>query len=367
MADAFGRQRGEQDYDETTEQDQPNSLPGSPAPPSTADVATPQQLAASIQNPTSSSQTQPGGAQALPRPAPVAGAVYNSDTETPEQLVARYKADYHSPDASSVDSQLADWLKNPNAAQAPAPTSSSPDFSTQAGQLAYITPLLQKAGFGGDDPNYWVGRINQTGGFTPENLAYWEKNIASGMAGRQPGGQYYDAGPAQAAANAPGPYDAQISDEIEKLLADANTPTDENSPAIKGAVGAYRNARTFASDRSREKLAEQAAYEGMGSGAFDTAIQSELEQSGRDTASYQGSLISQELQRKADEIKTALSTATGSNAQRLQLQLAQIQDQLSRTQMGQQNQQFYDKLTSDMGSNASSLDQELLKYLTSGA
>lgn len=367
--DAFGRKRGDPDYDASSETDQmgasdgqvSNDSPGSP------DV--------------SHTQVQPTSTAPLPLPPatspiglparsgwaanPVAGATYNSNTETPDQLVTRYKNDYHNDDASSVDAQLADWLKN-QGASAP---SSNTDFSTPDGQLAAVQQWIAASPdkWAGTDPSYLVRRINETGGFTPGNIAFWQSGIQGGQAAwsaRESGGG------AQASAPAPsqaGPYDAQISAQIEKLLADGNSPTDANSPVVKNATDAFRNSESFATDRAREKLAEQAAYSGMGSGSFDTAIQSELEQGGRDVASFQSTQITGELQRKADEIKTALSTATGSNAQALQLQLAQIQDQLSRAQLGQQNSQFYDRLSFDIGSQTNDLDSELRKFLQSPA
>lgn len=349
--DAFGRRKGDPDYDASSETDQmgaDTTLPVDPA-----------------QAPKSTTQVQPTAAPIPARPAPVAGAVYNSDTETPEQLVARYGTDYHSSDAASVDKQLAAWLKNPGAGATTTPAPANNNFATPEGQLAWLTPRLASAGFGGQEA-YWQKRIGETGGGwnDPANVAYWEHNISTGQAGRNPGGEFYDPGATGAvSASSTGPYDAQISAQIEKMLADANSPTDENSPVVKNATTAFRNQTSFATDRAREKLAEQAAYSGMGSGAFDTAIQSQLEQGGRDVASFQSTQITSELQRKADELKTALATATGSNAQALQLKLAEIQDQLSRAQLGQQNSQFYDRLGFDIGHESNSLDAELLKYL----
>src|SRR4051812_1004050 len=137
MADALGRRKGDPDYDASSEADQMDTgaLPPVADPSASAAVSTP--------------QVQPTKTK---RPDPVAGAAYNSDTETPDELVARYKNDYHSADADSVDSQLAAWLKNPGGAS----TSASPDFSNPQSQLSTVSGWLQAGGFGGDDPNYWV-------------------------------------------------------------------------------------------------------------------------------------------------------------------------------------------------------------------
>lgn len=76
--------------------------------------------------------------------------------------------------------------------ESPTTATPSPDLTTPQGQMSWVQTQLAGSKYATDDPNYWFGRINDTGGFTPENLDYWSKGIASG----------YWGSPAQVAAEA---------------------------------------------------------------------------------------------------------------------------------------------------------------------
>jgi hypothetical protein len=78
---------------------------------------------------------------------------------------------------------------------------------------------------------------------------------------------------------------------------------------------------------------------------------------------YQGHLIVNEIAAKRQDVMNALQFAQGQEKLGLEQYLAQLNDALQRAQMGQQNQQYYDNLTYNMGRDAAGLDERMLGYL----
>lgn len=303
---------------------------------------------------TSTTQVQPNSAVISPIPGG-AGAVALPG-ETLAQTAARYKADYHSPDADVVNAAL-DKLLHPSTTPPPTAGTGAPNFATPEGQMAWLTPLIQQY-FPGDDPIYWAKRIGETGGGwgDPANVQWWEQNIRSGPQGREPGGAYYDSGAAGGGAGQAGGYNDAIHSAILKLLDRGFSPVDSNDPQIAGPTTAFRNQAQYGADRNREALAERAAQEGMGSGAFDTAVQSGNEKAAMDTASYAGNLQVQELQARRNDIATALQFAQGEDAQALSLQLARMDDQIKRLSLSQNESQFVDTQNYNLGKDDATFD-----------
>lgn len=197
-----------------------------------------------------------------------------------------------------------------------------------------------------------------------------------------PAGSGGAAGPALAgrpggASGAPGPAGGfgagygggPMGDAIARLLGRGENGTNASDPNIAGPTAAFRAQSDAAVRQSRQALAERAAaeganYGGAGSGYFDSGIQSQIEQGGRDVANHQGQLITQEIAAKRTDVVNALQFAQGQEKLALEQYLAQLNDQLQRAQMGQQNSQFYDNYGLRMAEDASGLDRQLLSSLT---
>lgn len=163
---------------------------------------------------------------------------------------------------------------------------------------------------------------------------------------------------------------ASLQDAIARLLARGEKPVDMKDPNIAGAAAAHRAATTRGARRSRGALAERAAATGLnsggaGSGAFDTGIQSEEESAALSNANFDSGLVLDEIKQRRGDVIAALGFAQGEERIQLQRELAMLNDQLQRAQLAQQDKQYYDRLTYDMGRDAHSQDDLLARLLAS--
>jgi hypothetical protein len=228
------------------------------------------------------------------------------------------------------------------------------------------------------DFQYWVDKINQTGGWAnPSNKSFW----LSRMAQPQGGVGDYSGAPETGSTTvtssstlptAPGSVtgpqmDPWLHDQIAKLLSDNQQPVDPNDPIIKAQTDAARVAGTRELTTARNAAAERAAAEGLPTAAFDNAVVGNQEKLGENLSSMTAGLMANELQNRRAQVVNALSSAQGQDAQALNLQLAQIDAALKQQQLGQQNTQFYDSLSSNLGMDAASLNQIIQRLLLGGA
>jgi hypothetical protein len=159
-----------------------------------------------------------------------------------------------------------------------------------------------------------------------------------------------------------------ITAAIMRLLGRGEAPVDANDPNIAGPTAAFRAQADTATRRARNALAERDAFLGLnsggsGSGSFDSAIQSQMEQEGRDVGSYQGNLMVQEIQARRQDVVQALQFAQGEQKLQLESELAQMDDQLKRLGLSQQNNQFYDQFAYNMGKDQQDYNAMLTRYL----
>lgn len=110
------------------------------------------------------------------------------------------------------------WGPGPGAAGASPTSTPSSAFD---GSLASVQSALDAGGWGpGGDPNYWVQRIAQTGGATPDNLAYWKARIAAG-----PGSpQYAESGGSPFSDPATSPWATLVKQLTDKLTQPVQNP-----------------------------------------------------------------------------------------------------------------------------------------------
>lgn len=158
-----------------------------------------------------------------------------------------------------------------------------------------------------------------------------------------------------------------VADAIMRLLGRGEGGT-ENDPNIAASTAAFRGEVERQGRRSRNAMAERMAAEGLnyggsGSGAFDSAIQSELEGEGMKVGQFRANEVLQEIAAKRQDVINALQLAQGQEKLGLEQYLAQLNEQLQRAQMAQQNNQWYDQFTYGMARDNADRDAAMAKYL----
>ena len=149
-----------------------------------------------------------------------------------------------------------------------------------------------------------------------------------------------------------GSQDPAIHAAIMRLLARGEKPVGEQD--IASQYGPASHALERGAQRTRMAAAERAAagggnQGGAGGGAFDANVNAINEGLGQQQGELAANLTGRELMARRGDVANALQFAQGEERTALQLQLSQIDSQLRREQMGQQNQQFYDTMGYNMG------------------
>jgi hypothetical protein len=144
-------------------------------------------------------------------------------------------------------------------------------------------------------------------------------------------------------------------DAILKLIANGDQPVDvATDPVLSAQQSQYTQARRTGALQDRQALAERSAAEGLnsggqGSGAFDAGVQSIGENASRDIAGNQANLAANELTARRAQFSQALQLADAigarSESAQLQRQLAQIDAELRKYGLDQQQDQFQDQLS----------------------
>lgn len=144
-------------------------------------------------------------------------------------------------------------------------------------------------------------------------------------------------------------FTSSIRDLImEQLNGLKGTPSIDD-PALAAQSNAYsRQSQRGVADQ-RAMLAERAAANGLlqggqSSGGFDTAVQGVMENAAEDRAGHDARLVGNEIQQRRATMQGLLNMALASgdaeSARALSLQLANLDAQLRREGMTQQNNQF---------------------------
>lgn len=162
-----------------------------------------------------------------------------------------------------------------------------------------------------------------------------------------------------------------VNEAIQRLLARGEAPVNADDANIAGPTNAYRAQVDTAQRRSRAMLAERATAEGLnsggeGSGYFDSALQGQMEQGGKDTASFQANLMINEIQARRQDVVNALQFAQGEEKMALEKQLAMMDDEIRRLSLSQQNSQFYDTMGYNMNRDQNDMDLQMLRLLMGG-
>ncbi len=192
--------------------------------------------------------------------------------------------------------------------------------------------------------------------------------------------------PESAAQNPQTDFNQQMRNLLMSQLQGLSTPTSADSPDIAPAISAYNVQSQRDQQAERDAIAERfyASGEGGGdlkSGGFDTAVTRGREEAAGKRANFTGSMVWQAANAKRTQLQQMLQTATSAGltdqAQRIQQQIAQIDADLRRqgltqqnsqftAQLGQQDRQFNDRLGYDYTDLTSRMNRDALLAAMNG-
>lgn len=179
------------------------------------------------------------------------------------------------------------------------------------------------------DFQYWVDKINSTGGFADEgNKNYWLNRLAQGQGGV---GDYL--GRPEAGASATGSSASGIGlfdpDTLNKIksaflqrLGGLSAPVTADDPGVAGAISANKITSQRGLENTRKALAEAAyAHGDLNTGGYQQAQQQALEHEGASEAEFAGNAVSQAQQQREQLLNQLLGLggSISSNAAQLQL------------------------------------------------
>ena len=192
--------------------------------------------------------------------------------------------------------------------------------------------------------------------------------IGAGAGGQ--GGSWYDisnAGPADprlndgirgnarggpAAGGQGNVFTNQVRQLLLKQLQEMSKPVSADDPLIAGELQAQERLLERNRQARRESFAERAAMQGLlsggqSSGAFDAEVASGFEDKGQALTGIQAQLFARELQGRRTQVahllNMALQSGDAESARALQLQLANMDNELRRYGLQQQQSQFNDQ------------------------
>jgi hypothetical protein len=159
-------------------------------------------------------------------------------------------------------------------------------------------------------------------------------------------------GAAGSAAGGVSPFSQAIRDQIMQQLTGLSKPVNENDPSIAPEMQAQERLLERNRQARRAAAAERAAADGLlnggqGSGSFESDVASGYEDKGQQLSGIQAQLFGREIQSRRDKVAQLLSMAMQSgdaeSARALQFQMAQMDDQIKRLGLAQNQSQFNDE------------------------
>ena len=140
-------------------------------------------------------------------------------------------------------------------------------------------------------------------------------------------------------------------DAIQRLLARGERPvTREDIGAQFDPVSRqYQRGAQRSREQAAERLAQQGLNVGGQGGPLDVQVSSINERLAEQEGGLMAQLMGQEIASRRQDVANALQFAQGEERLQLQLQLAQMDDELRRLGLGQQREQFYDRMGYDVG------------------
>lgn len=164
-------------------------------------------------------------------------------------------------------------------------------------------------------------------------------------------------------------YRDSLHNSVLGLIKSGSAPADANDPNILAATQAFSGEGQRSLALLQEKLAEGRAATGRSAGSVEAGIKGGFENLGTATGGFKANLMIDQLKQRQAQLMSALQIGAGvmssEEQQSLQEELGLINSRMTQLGIGNQNQQFYDKLTADMGAQTNSLDSLLASYLLS--
>lgn len=243
---------------------------------------------------------------------------------------------------------------------------------TQLSADKYRLPNGQVVDIIGDigGPNEQLGTWSISGGRPGENGqgVDWARDptgqtlvgAGGGVGSMVPGGGGYVGVAGGGTPGASAAWQAQVRAMLLAQMQGLAGGVDENDPTIKAQMDAARLEGDRSQQQIRKALAERLAATGgvsaSGSNELAQGVQQSLERQGSAMASLKGGLMSQELQAKRSQyaqlMNMALQTGDTESARELQLQIANMDNEIKRYSLQQQQGQFNDQYGLDVAAAA---------------
>lgn len=214
-----------------------------------------------------------------------------------------------------------------------------------------------------NDPDYWVGVIKKSGGWSGGNIPYWTNKFKNARFETPQGGGAQAAG-LGSGAYVPGqgvsgqgtifgagqgfnPQASALEQELFKRSNQDIVPK-ADEPIIKNQVDAYNAQQQQASRNYLAGVAEKAgANSNIGS---ETRLANQ--QIGQATGGFEAQLMGQELSARRQEVQAALQGRQGMLTAQQQMQLQEELAQLDLAQRAYQSDQQFSYLNSPLASGA---------------
>lgn len=232
--------------------------------------------------------------------------------------------------------QQAGWkLGNPNATGV---------IDSVIGPQGQVVDVSRNATAGGGTGDLYWGAYEGSGNWAED---------ASGGAG---GGGGTPGAPGSAGAG--GGFNSNVRDMLMDLIKKSQQPITEDDPAISGQIQSQDRLAERERQARRAIMAERAAYDGLnsggaGSGAMDTEILSGIEDAGQRKSDVRSQLMGRAIEQQKQQLMQAMQLAVQSgdaeSARALQLQIAQMDNQLRRFGMAQEQSRFDDQFGRQLG------------------
>lgn len=181
-----------------------------------------------------------------------------------------------------------------------------------------------------------------------------------------------------------GPVDpamtAALKNTLMQRLGVASQIPTLNDQALSAQMDAYERSQDKGLRRGQSRLAERAYATGMTEGAYDATLQGDNYEAASERGEFGAGLVGDELLARRGEMLQLLAMGNQMLSEEenraLTLQLKQIDNQLAQQalasgnanfqqQLNQQNQQYYDNLSWQMGQSAAQINQNLLNMFGS--
>ena len=168
-----------------------------------------------------------------------------------------------------------------------------------------------------------------------------------------------------------GSFQNQIRARLMEQLRGLSQPVTAEDPVIAGQLQSQERGLERNRQDRRAAMAERMAASGLnsggaGSGALESEIASGFEDKGEAMSGLRSQLVGRELQQRRSQmgqlLQAALQTGDAESARALQLQMAQMDDQIRRMQLTESGRQWDDRFGWDVSQGLYGRDRDLALY-----